>query len=271
VLDDGSTDNTEEIVRKWSESSKDENIRVIYRKQQNKGRGYALLEAIRAASGRFLMVMDSDDEFLPDWLSKVSRGLELIGDTSKKVADRRPILGLIFNCLDEANAVVGSELPTTGFCSNFLALRADLGVKGDKKEVVVRHYVLVAIEQFLFEERRLPTSLLWGAIAERGDCLVVNESIVRKFYLPRGMTSRLPRLKFASPKGMREYNCLVMKSRVFKSRSFRLKAAVQFVRYSLICGQVPRLETGLLVFSFIPGVLLSIMDRIRFLGRHSRP
>ena len=71
VVDDASTDNTEEAVR----SLKDERIRYI-RHEKNKGAGAARNTGIRAANGEYIAFQDSDDEWLPEKLEKQMKVFE---------------------------------------------------------------------------------------------------------------------------------------------------------------------------------------------------
>lgn len=65
VVDDGSTDNTDEVVRDFG----DERIRYI-RHEKNKGGATARNTGIKAAKGEFIAFQDSDDEWLPEKLDK---------------------------------------------------------------------------------------------------------------------------------------------------------------------------------------------------------
>ena len=65
VVDDGSTDNTNEIVR----SVNDERVRYI-RHEKNKGAAAARNTGIMAAKGKYIAFQDSDDEWLPEKLEK---------------------------------------------------------------------------------------------------------------------------------------------------------------------------------------------------------
>jgi glycosyltransferase involved in cell wall biosynthesis len=65
VVDDGSTDNTKEIVASLGAT---EQIRYFY--QANRGRSAARNTGIRMAQGDFIAFLDSDDLFLPDKLQK---------------------------------------------------------------------------------------------------------------------------------------------------------------------------------------------------------
>ena len=62
VVDDGSTDNTQDILNKYKN-----NIKVL--KHNNQGVSAARNKGIALASGRFIAFLDSDDLWLPDKLS----------------------------------------------------------------------------------------------------------------------------------------------------------------------------------------------------------
>jgi glycosyltransferase involved in cell wall biosynthesis len=64
VVDDGSTDNTAEVVRRVSDS------RVTYVRQMNKGPNAARNEGIRRARGDYIAFLDCDDWWLPSKLEK---------------------------------------------------------------------------------------------------------------------------------------------------------------------------------------------------------
>lgn len=61
VVDDGSTDNTKEIIDKYKDK-----IRYIY--QENKGLPSARNTGIKSAKGEYFAFLDSDDVFLPEKL-----------------------------------------------------------------------------------------------------------------------------------------------------------------------------------------------------------
>jgi glycosyltransferase involved in cell wall biosynthesis len=69
VVDDGSTDNTREVLASYMAS-----IRYVY--QENRGHSAALNTGIRLAAGRYIAFLDSDDLLLPDSLEKRVAELE---------------------------------------------------------------------------------------------------------------------------------------------------------------------------------------------------
>jgi glycosyltransferase involved in cell wall biosynthesis len=66
VIDDGSTDSTAEILRKYSD-------RITYAAQENRGPSAARNHGLRLARGDFVAFLDADDYWLPDFLSRCLR------------------------------------------------------------------------------------------------------------------------------------------------------------------------------------------------------
>ena len=59
-LDDGSTDNTEEMVRKFQDESLFE---IIYKKDKNRHKFLTVLDGIKMVETPYFMVLDSDDAY----------------------------------------------------------------------------------------------------------------------------------------------------------------------------------------------------------------
>ena len=65
AVNDGSTDNSEEIIRKWQQ----QDSRIVLLSQENKGQSAARNLALRHATGQYIYMMDSDDKLTsPDAL-----------------------------------------------------------------------------------------------------------------------------------------------------------------------------------------------------------
>lgn len=73
VVDDGSTDETENVVRGFQEN--DERIRYI-RHEINRGGNAARNSGLQNARGRYIAFLDSDDEWFPEMLEKQRHAFE---------------------------------------------------------------------------------------------------------------------------------------------------------------------------------------------------
>jgi glycosyltransferase involved in cell wall biosynthesis len=69
VVDDGSTDSTESIVRGLADKSADSNKQIRYVKQPNQGACVARNHGMMLATGRYIMFLDSDDLIKKSMLS----------------------------------------------------------------------------------------------------------------------------------------------------------------------------------------------------------
>lgn len=182
VAIDGSTDGTEAALAAIGEP------RLSVISGPNRGRGSALVAAVERARGRFVMLFDDDDSLSADGLSAV------LGDCAEPLPGN--CLGFVYHLGDEAGHRVGSSFPRER--TNLLALRADLGVRGDKKEVVLASALRRAMARGPVNCRRIPTSLYWSRLALVGDVLCRNRVIGCKRYLPGGMSQRVRGLKGAN-------------------------------------------------------------------------
>lgn len=62
IIDDGSTDKTEELVSKWIDEHK---VTIMYYKKSNGGKASALNVAIEMLTTKYAVCLDSDDTFYP--------------------------------------------------------------------------------------------------------------------------------------------------------------------------------------------------------------
>lgn len=69
IVDDGSSDDTEQLVKQWIKESNDFPIR--YYKQENSGKCRAINKGMSLANGKLFFVVDSDDYLTDDALEKI--------------------------------------------------------------------------------------------------------------------------------------------------------------------------------------------------------
>jgi len=79
IIDDGSTDDTEDIIRQFQE--KDKRIKYV-KHDKNKGGSAARNTGIKAAKGEYIAFLDSDDEWL---LEKLKRQMKVFKNTSSEI------------------------------------------------------------------------------------------------------------------------------------------------------------------------------------------
>jgi len=105
IVDDGSSDNTKEIVEKW----KNESAFIIrYFYQENQGKPSASRKGIEEAKGELFLFADSDDEFLPETFETFYNIWHEFSDEEKEKCGGIGVL-----CKDQFGQRVGRDYPVT--------------------------------------------------------------------------------------------------------------------------------------------------------------
>jgi glycosyltransferase involved in cell wall biosynthesis len=156
VIDDASTDNTAEVIKRY----KDNRIKYI-RMPENKGQCVTRNIAIKQARGEYIGFLDSDDEWMPEKIEKQLRVFERSGD---------PNLAAVYSGL-----VITDEIQNKTFTVNRDNLRGDLYIKllegycpATPTLFLVKKSVLDEVQGF---DEVLPTFVdydLWLRIAQLG-------------------------------------------------------------------------------------------------------
>src|SRR5574344_324976 len=70
IIDDGSTDNTKEIIHKYIDDNK---IKIRYYKKNNGGKHTAINYGIKRAKGELTIILDSDDELVNNAIELINK------------------------------------------------------------------------------------------------------------------------------------------------------------------------------------------------------
>jgi len=181
IVDDGSTDNTHELVRAW-QARADFPVRYIWQKNQHKKAAFN--RGVREARGRYIVALDSDDEIPPDALETFRRAWEEVP------AERRDsyfaVTGL---CARPDGRIVGDRYPEGLRDGTVIDMYFHHRVRGEKfssmrAEVLRRFPYPEDVAGFV------PESLVWWAIARAGyQTRFINE-VVRIYHdNPAGLSS----------------------------------------------------------------------------------
>ena len=179
VVDDGSTDDTEEYFSELL--SKQQPFHIRYLKQENGGKHRAINRGVQIANGELFFIVDSDDTLLPNAIEKINLWSSTL-DNSHKWAGISGLKGF-----SEKKNV--GQRASAAFIDAKNTERRKYHLEGDKAEIyftdVLKKYPFPEIpgENFISEE------IVWNAIARDGYYLRwFNEIIYICSYLEGGLT-----------------------------------------------------------------------------------
>lgn len=222
IVDDGSKDNTRELVEGWIAENR---IPIRYIHQQNQGMHGAHNTAYRNITTELNTCIDSDD-YMPD--NAVEK---IITFWRAKGSDRYAgIVGLDID--DENRQIIGTAFPE-GLTETTLSGYYAAGGKGDKK-LVYRTTVINSYPEYpIFEgERYVGLAYKYMLIDRDYKLLTVNEPLVVVDYQTDGSSASMYRQYWNNPKGFAFYRKAEMVNTPSIKRKFM--SCVHYIASSII-------------------------------------
>lgn len=253
VIDDGSSDNTRELVEGWM-SDKKILIRYIY--QENQGMHGAHNTAYRNIHTELNTCIDSDDWMPDDAVEKIVSFWKQSG--SDKVA------GIVGLDATEDGKVIGERFPENLKITTLRGYYEDLKGSGDKK-LVYRTSVICNVPEYpLFEgEKYVGLLYKYNLIDEQYPLLVSNDVYVIVDYQDDGSSRGMWRQYWNNPKGF----AFLRKFDMQQTHSWkrRLMDNIHFVSHSVrsrnwrFVQESP--QSLLTVLAILPGLILYLYTR----------
>lgn len=200
IIDDGSTDDTKQLVEIWIKNEIDFKIRYIYK--ENGGLHTAYNVAICNMDTELCVCVDSDD-FMSD------NAIELILKLwrEKGNCEYAGIIGLDYYTNGQ---IIGDKLPEENSVNLNDMLIKKIGC-GDKKLVIrTELYKEVAPMKSFSNEKNFNPNYLNTLISEKYDLLVLNQNLCFVEYQPNGMSSNIYKQYLNSPNSFAEMRRLYM-------------------------------------------------------------
>lgn len=189
VVDDGSTDNTSELVKQWQKKDNDFEIRYAYKENGGLHTGYN--KAIELMGTELCVCIDSDDWMPDDAVDVIIKAWEK--------ADNKDIAGIVGLDYDPENRPIGGLLPTIHQC-HIYDLDFRYHHRGDKKIVIrVDLFKQVAPQPTYNGEKNFNPMLMISGIDLKYEWLIINENLCFVDYQPDGMANGIFRQYLNSP------------------------------------------------------------------------
>lgn len=220
IVDDGSSDNTEEVVKEFQAENK---ITINYFKQENEGKHIAINRGVNLAQGELFFIVDSDD-FLPtDSLLKICTRFEIVKDDPF-------VAGLAGRKGYSLNEYIGSKITYPDMCINAFDFRMKNGIEGDMAEVIrtsiIKKFPFPKIEG----EKFCTEAFLWYQVALEYKMLWFSEIIYVAEYLEGGLSSNSFKIRKNAPKFATLFYSRLEKYPIPFSQ--RLKANINYWRFA---------------------------------------
>lgn len=241
VIDDGSTDNTEEII---SEYIKENSFEISYYKKANEGKHIAINMCAEVAQKEWIFIVDSDDYLTEDALVRVNYYINTIKDSPSYAG----VVGLRGDSDNHVWSTSNPNVSSDQFKINnaikvneyidasSIDYRYKYKIKGDRAEVVRKDILRKYKFPKFNNEKFLPENYLWINLAMDGYIFRwFNEVIYITEYLEDGLTrnGKLQALNNPLGKSFSENVELKVKDMEFIDK---LKHSINYYRYGHIGG-----------------------------------
>lgn len=220
IVDDGSNDNTDELVKIWQSENK---INIRYSYQVNKGKSSAINNGVNKAFGELFFIVDSDDYLTNDAISSIKNEWSHLTNIS--------VAGICFRKISAmSHKLLGGECDSS---NRIISNHIKLNLNFDKAEV----FVTRKLHEFPFPEfegeKFVPESYIWCQLTEKyGMYYILDKGIYICEYLPDGYTHNFKKNLLNNPKGFLCYYLYTFKNNGFGYKS-RLKALIRILQIKI--------------------------------------
>ena len=260
IMDDGSTDETKEVVEGFTEENK---LEIKYFFQENQGKMQAINNLVESAQGDLIIECDSDDYFS-------NNAFEVIKNVFDKNENRmKDFYALAFLKYDQTGKNMGNNFKNE--TSKMFDLYFKEGEKGEKALVFnskIRKqykYELENGERFSTEAR------MFHKMDEKYNIICINQPIMICEYQAEGYTRNIDKQFTENPYGYFEYFKEILQ-KDFNGVSFnkRLYAIKHYILFATLTKQKNIVKQANGIFNKLLIICLYIPGKVATKNRHLR-
>lgn len=221
IIDDGSTDDTAQVVADFQKQNK---IEILYFYKENGGKHTAINYALPHLKGDITLILDSDD-YLDN------KAIEIVLEKWQKYWNNAEVGCVCFLRAYFSGQVIGDSFPNDNFLTDYIEI-TNKGISGDKMET----FKTSVLTQFPFPvfqgEKFLGESVIWLRIAQEFRTVGINQALYYTEYLPGGLTMSGRKMRLNNPLGGMEYARAHLTCKRIK-RLIKIKMLILFRIYEL--------------------------------------
>ena len=255
IVDDGSQDNTADLVRQWQSEDNGFEIRYVYK--ENGGMHTAHNTAYEHIDTELNTCIDSDDKLAPGAVEKILRKWEQVKD--------RGYAGIIALDADFNGKLIGKGFPEGMTETSVIGYYAS-GGSGDKK-LIYRTDIINRYPPYpVFEgEKYVSLSYKYRMIDQDYKMAVLDEILCHVEYQPDGSTGTMWRQYLLNPKGWAFWRKVRMQYPESSKRT--VIDCIHYVSSSLLAGNCRFIAESpkklLTVLCIVPGWIFSKFVKIK--------
>lgn len=247
IVDDGSTDETELLVKNWIVENK---INIKYIKQNNMGKYIAHNSGVLQCETGIFVCVDSDDYL-------VNNAIQRIYDNWSSVKDDKEIAGLIALKGYSESTPVGPRMPNVIQRCSIFDLYHKYKFKGDTllafKTEVLKNFLFPVIEG----ENFITEAVIYDRISQKFDMVLLDEILYLCNYLPDGYSNNLKEIHRKNPKGYLLY--LTQRIEFAKTQKEKILACSYYIAGCWRIKSKPVLNNNINIFIFILSIPKAIV------------
>lgn len=259
VVDDGSKDNTSDLVNSWIQHS-EFGIRYFYK--ENGGKHTAINYALQVIDTELTFIVDSDDTL-------TENAVEIILRYHNRYVGEKQLCGYSFLRAYPDGRINGKEFVPDELVASYIDARINMDdTFADKAEV----FKTKCLREFPFPEYQgekfLGEDIVWIRMAKKYMMVHINKAIYIGNYQEDGLTQNRRRNNIKSPLGCmyraKEFMIPEIK------RKYRLKGGVQYIIYGKFAHlSIAKLlqnaeDKKLTCMCFLPGLIFYIIWKRKF-------